>query len=281
MIMGRHVMDALGLCRIVVEDGEVIEVSQPRLRRCPMFAKMRGMESLSVDSVRANIEFRIRDFGLFTEDRQVRGNDIITFGVSEILSNAIRNGDIDAACIVSDGCGSAIVTEPEILQGLCGRISGIVETSPIRKVLDAVGEDNVIDPVTVPIDQITIAQKAALRPYRKFSVTVCRGEDAAHIREAYGNRVAVVGVHSSGLCQKDVDLLFENCDLLTACASGRIREKAFALRDEGRVEIAGNKVQIVAITDFGKKIVGEKLRSLGKDFWDGNPPPENPVPFID
>ena len=279
--MGRHVMDALGLCRIVVEDGEVIEVSQPRLRRCPMFAKMRGMESLSVDSVRANIEFRIRDFGLFTEDRQVRGNDIITFGVSEILSNAIRNGDIDAACIVSDGCGSAIVTEPEILQGLCGRISGIVETSPIRKVLDAVGEDNVIDPVTVPIDQITIAQKAALRPYRKFSVTVCRGEDAAHIREAYGNRVAVVGVHSSGLCQKDVDLLFENCDLLTACASGRIREKAFALRDEGRVEIAGNKVQIVAITDFGKKIVGEKLRSLGKDFWDGNPPPENPVPFID
>ena len=279
--MGRHVMEALGLCRVVVEDGKVVEISQPRLRRCPMFAKMRGMESLSVDSVRANIEFRIRDFGLFTEDRQVRGNDIVTFGVSEILSNAIRNGDLDAACIVSDGCGSAIVTDPEILQGLCGRISGIIETSPIRTVLDAVGEDNVIEPVTVPIDQVAIAQKAALRPYRKFSVTVCRGEEAAQIRDAYGDRVAVVGVHSSGLCQKDVDLLFENCDLITACASGRIREKAFALRDEGRVEIAGNKVQIVAITDFGKKIVGEKLRSLGRDFWNGEPATDDPVPFID
>ena len=93
--------------------------------------------------------------------------------------------------------------------------------------------------------------------------------------------MAVVGVHSSGLCQKDVDLLFENCDLITACASGRIREKAFALRDEGLVEIAGNKVQIVAITDFGKKIVGEKLRSLGRDFWNGEPATDDPVPFID
>ena len=199
--MGRHVMEALGLCRIVVEDGKIVEISQPRLHRCPMFAKMRGLESLTADSVRANIEFRMKDFGLFTEDRQVRGNDIVTFGVSEILSNAIRENNLDAACIVSDGCGSAIVTDPEILQGLCGRISGIIETSPIKKVLDAVGEENVLDPATTPIDQIRIAEKASLRPYKRFAVTVCKGEDAEIIRRIYGDRVVVVAAHTSGMCQ--------------------------------------------------------------------------------
>ena len=279
--MGRHVMEALGLCRIVVEDGEIVEISQPRLHRCPMFAKMRGLESLTADSVRANIEFRMKDFGLFTEDRQVRGNDIVTFGVSEILSNAIRENNLDAACIVSDGCGSAIVTDPEILQGLCGRISGIIETSPIRKVLDAVGEENVLDPATTPIDQIRIAEKASLRPYKRFAVTVCRGEDAEIIRRTYGDRVVVVAAHTSGMCQKDVDRLFENCDIITACASSRIREKAFELLEEGKVKIAGNKVQIIAVTQIGQMFVGNKLRSLGRDFWNGEPATDDPVPFID
>lgn len=133
---GRHVMEALGLSRVTVVDGKVIDVTQPRLRYCPMFAKMGLVQDITAESVRKNIEFRIRDFGLFTENRIVRAGDTVTFGVSEILSLAMRNGQIDSACIVADGCGSAIITEPELLQGLCGRISGIIETSPLNVVLD-------------------------------------------------------------------------------------------------------------------------------------------------
>lgn len=274
-------MEALGLCRVAVEDGSVISVTKPLMNFCPMFAKMRGMEHLDSESVRRNIEFRIRDFGLFTENRQVRGNDIITFGVSEILSYAIRQKKLDAACVVSDGCGSVIISDPEILQGLCGRISGIIETSPLKVVQDAVGTENILDPVRCTIDPVAIARKASERGYGRIAVTVARSADARSAREILGDRGVIVGVHTSGMSRCDVDELFEYCDVTTACASGFIREKAFALKAEGMVEIAGNKVQIVAISDLGKELVGDKLRSLGRDFWNGTPEAENPTPFID
>lgn len=133
---GRHVMEALGLSRVTVIDGRVVDVTEPRLRYCPMFAGMGLVSDITAESIRRNIEFRIKDFGLFTEGRIVRAGDFVTFGVSEIISLAMRNGKLDAACIVADGCGSAVITEPELLQGLCGRISGIIETSPLAVVLD-------------------------------------------------------------------------------------------------------------------------------------------------
>ncbi|MBR2255578.1 MAG: DUF2099 family protein, partial [Candidatus Methanomethylophilaceae archaeon] len=149
---GRHVFEALGLARVVIEDGKVVEVGEPEVSSCPLFRKLVGMEHITKESIKANIEFRIRDFGFCTENRVVRAGDYVTFGVSEILSTALDNGQIDAAVIAADGCGTAVITDPEVLQGMCGRISGLVETSPLQVVLDAVGRDNVLDPDTVPLD---------------------------------------------------------------------------------------------------------------------------------
>ena len=87
--------------------------------------------------------------------RSVRMPDFLSFGISEILSTALKNGLIDAAVIVADGCGTAVVTDPEIVQGLCGRISAIIETSPLERVIDAVGKDYVLDPETAEINAVT------------------------------------------------------------------------------------------------------------------------------
>lgn len=270
-------MEVLGMATVVVSDGKIVEMRPPVLGYCPMFNKMRNIETIDEDAVRQNIEFRIRDFGLFTEDRVVRAPDIVTFGVSEILNKAIRDGKIDAAVIVADGCGSAVVTDPEVLQGLCGRISGIIETSPLNVVLDAVGRDNVVDPRTTPIDQAAGAALAFSKGFRKFAVTVSRPLDALAIRKAFGDSAVIVGVHTSTLNRKQAEMLFDNCDFTTACASGPIREIMMSRKD---VLIAGNKVQIVAITDFGKDLVGSKLESLGKTFWDGTPERDDPRPLL-
>lgn len=40
--MSRHVMECLGLSRVVIEDGKVTEVSEPRVKHCPLFEKYRG-----------------------------------------------------------------------------------------------------------------------------------------------------------------------------------------------------------------------------------------------
>ena len=125
---GRHVFDAIGMARVVIEDGKVVEVGEPESDYCPIYAKRFVTEKITPEMVRENMEFRIRDFGFCTENRVVRSPDYITFGVSEILSSSLKNGNIDSAVIVADGCGTAVITEPELLQGMCGRISGLVET---------------------------------------------------------------------------------------------------------------------------------------------------------
>ena len=272
---GRHVFYAIGMTRVVIEDGKVIEVGQPEIRFCPLFKKLVGMEDISPEKIRENMEFRIRDFGFCTENRVVRAGDYVTFGVSEILSTALENGDIEAAVIAADGCGTAVITEPALLQGMCGRISGLVETSPLQVVLDAVGRDNVLDPDTVPLDMVKGADLAHSKGYSKFAVTVACPEDAETIRSRYGDDAIIVGVHTSHIKCDGAKRLFDNCDFITACASGRIRAEA----DRRDVLVAGNKIQIYGVTDIGKRLVLEKLRSIGKEPYGGGPKDE-PRPLI-
>ena len=153
--MSRHVMECLGKSRVVIEDGKIIEIGEPQIEVCPLFGKHRGIGKLDKESIKENIQFRMDDFGLFTENRIVRMPDFLSFGISEILSTALKNGLIDAAVIVADGCGTAVVTDPEIVQGLCGRISAVIETSPIKTVMDAVGKDYVLNPETAEIDMLS------------------------------------------------------------------------------------------------------------------------------
>ena len=42
--MGRHVIEALGKTRVVIEDGKVAEVGEPEVDYCPLFAKHRGIQ---------------------------------------------------------------------------------------------------------------------------------------------------------------------------------------------------------------------------------------------
>ena len=273
-----HVMEVLGLAVVTVENGKIVSIEPPKLRFCPLFNKLLGIENIDTEAVRKNIEFRIKDFGLFTENRVTRAGDYITFGVSEILSTALSKGQIQASVIVADGAGSFISEDPEIVQGMCGRISGIIETSPLKKVIADVGPENVLDPDTAKIDQKACAEKAAARGYERFSVTVTNADDAKFIREKYGSRAVIIAVHTSGTSRCDAKAMFDNCDFITACASGPLREEALSRRDD--IIIAGNKVQIFAVTDIGKEMVVGKLHSIGKEPWDGSPEWVNPNPLL-
>lgn len=272
----RHVFEALGLSRVVIENGRVVSVSPSRLEYCPLFRKFRGLEHINPDAIRKNFEFRINEFGLCTERRKVLSGDYVTFGVSEILSTALENKEIEAAVIAADGCGTAVITDPHLLQGLCGRISGLVETSPLKVVLDAVGRDNVVDPDTVPLDQVKGAELAHSKGFNRFAVTVARPEDAEALRKRYGDDVVLVAVHTSGVDTEGAEKFFANCDFITVCASGPLRH---IMRSRDDVLIAGNKVEICGVTEKGKKMVADKLASIGRKPYAGEPLDE-PKPLI-
>ncbi|NYT17604.1 MAG: DUF2099 family protein, partial [Methanomicrobiales archaeon] len=58
-----HVIEAIGRCRIVVKNGEVVEVGPPLIRECPLARRFaRPVHPITREAVRENIEHRIRSF---------------------------------------------------------------------------------------------------------------------------------------------------------------------------------------------------------------------------
>ena len=61
--MSKHTIEALGLSRVTVENGKVVDVTEPQVDYCPLFHKYQGIEKLTKESIAKNIQFRIDDFG--------------------------------------------------------------------------------------------------------------------------------------------------------------------------------------------------------------------------
>jgi len=273
MTKDRHVMEVLGLSRVVVENGVVVDVSEPRVNFCPLFYRHRGIEKLTKESIRENVEFRIRDFGIFTERREMRMKDFLSFGISELMSMCVTKGILDCSVCVCDGSGTAVVEDPEIIQGIGGRISGMVETTPLQNVIDAIGRDRVLDPKTARIDQVAGARKAWEMGYRKIGVTVVKGNDAALLRKEFGDDVLLFAVHTSGVTEEDAKMLYDNCDVATACASKHMWHFGQKL---GAMQV-GTKVPVFAITDKGKEICDIRLKQINKEAKSGPDDPARPL----
>ncbi|MHC1596879.1 MAG: DUF2099 family protein, partial [Methermicoccaceae archaeon] len=64
-----HVMEALGRTRVVIRDGQVVEVGEPQIEYCPIFHAAYGVERITKEAVKRNIELRIRNDGMFTKNR--------------------------------------------------------------------------------------------------------------------------------------------------------------------------------------------------------------------
>lgn len=71
-----------------------------------------------------------------TNAREVLGSGkFVGFGASELISAGLKHGIIDCAVIASDGAGTVIVRSPELVQGIGGRMSGLVKTSPLLGII--------------------------------------------------------------------------------------------------------------------------------------------------
>jgi putative methanogenesis marker protein 8 len=171
---------------------------------------------------------------------------------------ALTKGMIDCTVIVCEGAGTVIVTDPELAQGIGGRISGILETSPIESVINAIGRERVLDPKTAKIDQVQGVTKAVDLGFRKIGVSVATGKDAETIRKKMGESAVIFAVHTSKVSASDAIKFLKYCDIVTACASKEVR----ALMAEMKVMRYGNKVPIYAVSEVGEKIMTARLEQM-------------------
>lgn len=269
----RHVIEAMGKTKVVIEDGKVIFVGKPAVTYCPLFMKQRGIKEITSEVVRENVEFRMRDFGMCLPTRQLRMNDFLTYGISELLSMAVSSKILDCAVLVADGAGTAVVTDPELIQGIGGRISGMIETTPIAEVILAIGPENVLAPEKGSIDQFDGTQLAFRLGHRRVGVTLAKAEEARMIRDGFGSSVMLFAVHTTGVDQKDARLFFDTCDIVSACASHWVREEA---KTRALLQV-GNKIPVYAATVEGKRLLETRIRQLGGRKESGPEDPPRPL----
>jgi putative methanogenesis marker protein 8 len=254
-----HVIEAIGRSRIVIRDGKVVEVGEAIIADCPLAKRFAyPIPAITKDAIRANIEHRIKAFGMCTANREVLDSrEFVGFGASELLSFGLKTGFIDSVVLACDGAGTVVVTRPEMVQGIGGRMSGLVRTSPHPSVIDRIEQDGgiVLDRKHALIDQIAGVALAATEGYRMIAVTVATPDVAAAIRKIHPDTF-IFAVHVTGLLAEEAKSLVAASDLVTACASRTIREIA----GSKALLQAGISVPVFAMSRRGKMLIIEKIR---------------------
>lgn len=277
--MSEHIIEALGLSRITIKDGKVVSVSEPEVEYCPLFDHHRGIKKLTKEVIEKNIQFRIDDFGMCTPNRQLRMKDFLNFGISEIMCTLLDEEVIDCVVMVLEGCGTLVVTEPELVQGIGGRVSGLVKTSPIPELIRKIGEENIVDSETANINQIEGIKLAISKGFKNIAVTIALASDAEKIKKLKQENpdvnIYVFVVHTSKRTPEEARALFDICDVATACASKNMRE----IGEKESIKIVGQSIPIYARTEDGKRFLEMRLEKIG-----GEKPkkdnPDLPYPLI-
>ena len=261
--MDKHVVEALGKAKVTIQDGKVVDVGESLIEYCPLFDKHRGIKELTKDEIEKNLQFRIDDFGMCTKDRILRQKDFLSFGISEILSTLLDENLIDCAIMVCEGCGTVLITEPELAQGVGGRVSGLYQTSPIPELMEQFLPNHVVNEETAEIDQVEGLRLAIENGYKNIAVTIAVPEDGIILRELEkeydGINVYLFAVHTTGLSREEAEIIFDVSDVVTACASKHLRDIAC----EEELFSVGTSIPIYAGSKIGEEFIKLRLDKIG------------------
>lgn len=253
----RHVWE-IGKGRVIISDGKVIAVEDPKVKYCPIHEAWIGAKYHDVKSITKHTTWKIRDFGLCTKRRilfaKIRG---IGYGCSETFMSAMQHQLVDAVVIGCDGAGTVITDVPEIVQGIGGPMNALIETSPISEIINRLQELNaiVVNPETAELDVIAGVKEAIARGYQKIGAIVV-GPQAPLIEilrdlEVKNNvQLIIFVVHTTGLSPDHLKFV-EMADMTHSCASKIIREHF----DKNALKKYGSSIPAYAISAIGKQIL--------------------------
>jgi putative methanogenesis marker protein 8 len=176
-----------------------------------------------------------------------------------LISTALTAGLVDAAIIACDGAGTVVTADPRMVQGIGGRMSGLVQTSPIPEVIGRIldGGGIVPDPDHASIDPVCGIRAAKAAGFGRLAVTVAGSLVAKKVREEDSEAIIIV-VHTTGTSPGDAEILASTGDIITACASGSVR----SICGEKALIQAGKSVPVFGLTKNGKELIVERIRAI-------------------
>ncbi len=241
-----------------VKDGKVEVLTEPRVRFCPLRSGLYGIETESRETVASTLQRHMRELGMYGPQRVLELREKhVSFGASEILTDAVDEGLVDAAVLVCEGAGTLVTARPEVLQAVGAHMTGLVETEPIRETQDGLEERGcLLLDRQCRIDQVRGFEKAVAAGFKKIAVTVagnraCDAEALRELGEKLGVRPIILAVHTTGISEPEAQSLAESCDIVWSCASRAVRE---IVGKKAKLQI-GISIPVFALSDEGKRLI--------------------------
>lgn len=278
----RHVIEALGKAEVVIENGKITYIGEPVVDYCSIFDNGQHNGDLTKEFIKSNINKRIEEFGMCTPQRSFDVEDTMSFGTSETLKTNMINGNVDCVVGACEGVGTLLIDDADLVQGVGGRVSALISTTPIDEVIYNVGRDNVLNPETAELNPLKGLEMAIERGYKNIAITIIPTEMVRDLRQypkPENVNIFIFVVHTTNVSQKEAEMLFDYADVISGCSSINIRETA----EERKPYYAGKKVPLYAVTENGRKLLNERLEYVGYELCEKMYPQDftqSPKPLI-
>ena len=278
----RHVIEALGKAEVVIENGKITYIGEPVVDYCSIFDNGQHNGDLTKEFIKSNINKRIDEFGMCTPQRSIDVEDTMSFGTSETLKTNIINGNVDCVVGACEGVGTLLIDDAELVQGVGGRVSALISTTPIDEVMDKVGRENVLNPETAELNPLKGLEMAIERGYKNIAITIIPTEMVKDLRQ-YPKpddvNIYIFVAHTTNVSKKEAEMLFDYADVISGCSSINMRQTA----EERKPYYSGKKVPLYAVSENGKKLLNERLEYIGYELCEKKYPQDftqSPKPLI-
>ncbi|MHA1590184.1 MAG: methanogenesis marker 8 protein [Candidatus Njordarchaeales archaeon] len=258
-----HIMMCCGT-PVRICNGEVNVLGVPKVRYCPLLDKLYGIKRVTRDVVKQIVEMKIRKFGLFTPHRTFEKKLWVPYGASEMIKIGLEKKLFDCAVIVSEGAGTVITTNGDLVQSIGARLNGIIKTSPIPGIIEYIEENSgvILDKNTAKIDQVEGVLEALKRGHRRIAVTIAgfRAWEISKIREIEENHKAEITVFSicNTVVSEEMIKHIAKADLIWSSASKIIRER---IGKKALIQL-GVGIPVFALTPRSKRIILQYLEDF-------------------
>jgi putative methanogenesis marker protein 8 len=255
--MSEHLLE-MAKALVRVKDGKVDVLSDPKICSCPLRRDLYGIKAESRESVEHVLQGHVQMLGMYGPKRILELQEKpVSFGASELLSDAIGEALVDAAVVVCEGAGTVVVARPQVLQAIGAHMVGLIKTEPIAEIQEGLEKRGclLVDRMGT-IDQVQGFKMAEAAGFEKIAVTVA-GTGASEARalrelgEASGKRPYLLAVHTTGISGAEAQVLAESCDIVWSCASRAVRD---VVGRRSRLQI-GISIPVFALTDEGKRLI--------------------------
>ena len=278
----RHVIEALGKAEVVIENGKITYIGEPVVDYCSIFDNGQHNGDLTKEFIKSNIEKRIEEFGMCTPQRSIDVEDTMSFGTSETLKTNMINGNVDCVVGACEGVGTLLIDDADLVQGVGGRVSALISTTPIDEVMDKVGRENVLNPETAELNPLKGLEMAIERGYKNIAITIIPTEMVRDLRQypkPEDVNIYIFVAHTTNVSKKEAEMLFDYADVISGCSSINIRETA----EERKPYYTGKKVPLYAVTENGRRLLNERLEYIGYELCEKKYPQDftqSPKPLI-